>query len=288
MKILVTGAGGMLGQTLVPCLEKRGHDVTAFVKANLDVTDFKQVQSTLASVPKLDLVIHCAAYTKVDQAESEPELANLVNGQGTENVAMACKQLGLPMLYVSTDYVFDGERNPSEHRPYEPTDKTNPLSVYGKSKLAGETAVQRHLNQFYIVRTSWLYGPYGKNFVDTIRSLAEQNKPLRVVSDQVGSPTYTLSLSNIIADLIETKRWGIYHGTDDGAASWFDFAQNIVKDLGVPVTPITTQEMPRPATRPKYSVLDKSTLISAIGRPLPSWQEALQSYLQLRASCLPR
>ena len=198
------------------------------------------------------------------------------------------------MLYVSTDYVFDGEQravgvdciDPCSPRPYKPSDPTNPLSVYGQSKLAGEKAVQKHLSQFYIVRTSWLYGPYGKNFVDTIRSLAEQGKPLRVVSDQIGSPTYTVSLSEIIADLIQTKHWGIYHATDDGIASWFEFAQEIVKDLGTKVTAITTQEMPRPAPRPKYSVLDKSSLVSAIGRPLIPWQQALHSYLQLRMSCL--
>ncbi len=301
MKILVTGAGGMLGQTLVPCLQKRGYTVSAFTKENLDVTDSDQVQAKFASVTDLDLVIHCAAYTKVDQAESEPELAHLVNGKGTENIAMTCNTLGMPMLYVSTDYVFDGEREAAgvdaidlqtgrtrarELRPYAPSDATNPLSVYGKSKLAGETAIQQHLKQFYIVRTSWLYGPHGKNFVDTIRNLAEQKKPLRVVADQIGSPTYTGSLSAIIADLIETKRWGIYHATDNGIASWFEFAKEIVKDLNAEVTAITTEEMPRPAIRPKYSVLDKSTLISAIGRPLPSWQESLHSYLQLRMSSL--
>jgi dTDP-4-dehydrorhamnose reductase len=282
MKILVTGAGGMLGQAIVPCLEKRGHKVHAFNKAELDVTNFNQVQSAFASVTDPSLVIHCAAYTKVDLAESEPEFAYMVNGYGSENVAVTCNKLGLPMVYVSTDYVFDGEGN----SPYLPWDKTNPLSIYGKSKLAGEMAVQRHLNQFYIVRTSWLYGPHGKNFVDTIRTIAEQGKPLRVVSDQVGSPTFTVSLSTIIADLIETMRWGIYHATDNGIASWFEFAQEIVKDLGTPVTAISTQEMPRPAARPKYSVLDKATLISTLGRQLPSWQDSLHSYLQLRMGCL--
>ena len=207
MKILVTGSGGMLGQALVPCLQKRGHKVSAFTKTDLDVTDLNQVQSQLISIPNLDLVIHCAAYTKVDQAESEPDVAYLINGTGTENVAVTCHKLALPLLYVSTDYVFDGEQRPAI-RPYRPSDATNPLSIYGKSKLVGETAIQQHLSQFYIVRTSWLYGPHGKNFVDTILALAEQNKPLRIVYDQIGSPTYTMSLSAVIADLIETKRWG--------------------------------------------------------------------------------
>lgn len=284
MKLTVTGSGGMFGQVLVPCLQKRGHIVSSLSKSDLDITNLDSVQKTLSTGS--DLVIHCAAYTKVDQAESEPELAYKVNGEGTENVASVCKKLAMPMLYVSTDYVFDGEHGLSEPRPYKPSDPTNPASVYGKSKLAGETAIQKHLSQFYIVRTSWLYGPYGKNFVDTISSIAEQGKPLRVVSDQIGSPTYTQSLAEIIADLIPTKLWGIYHATDDGECSWFEFAKEIVKDSGLQVTPISTEEMPRPAPRPKYSVLDKTSLISAIGRPLVPWQQALHSYLQLRMSSL--
>lgn len=183
------------------------------------------------------------------------------------------------MLYISSDYVFDGEQN----KPYTTWDIPHPVSVYGKSKLAGEISIQRHLNQFYILRTSWLYGPYGKNFVETILSLAEQGKPLKVVSDQTGSPTYTLSLSEIIADLITTERWGVYHATDDGITNWFEFAKEITRDLNVEITPIATQEMPRPATRPKYSGLDKTTLISTIGRELPSWQASLHAYLKLRA-----
>lgn len=280
MKIFITGAGGMLGKALVPCLQNRGHTISTLTKENLDVTNFTQVQSLFANHPA-DLVIHCAAYTKVDQAESEPQQAYMVNGYGTENVAITCNKLGLPMLYMSSDYVFDGEQGLTKPRPYTPWDTPRPLSIYGKSKLAGEIAVQRHLRQFYIIRTSWLYGPHGNNFVDTIHSLAEQGKPLRVVCDQIGSPTYTFSLSAIIAELIETGRWGVYHATDGGVTSWFEFAQAIVKDLNTTVTPIATQEMPRPATRPKYSVLDNSTLISTIGRTPPPWQESLQSYLGL-------
>ena len=278
MKILITGAGGMLGQTLCAHLKECGHNIQGFSKEKLDVTNFVQVEKVFCAQEKLDLVIHCAAYTKVDQAESEPEFAYLVNGYGTENVAILCNKLKVPMLYVSTDYVFDGEQK----HPYTTWDVTHPLSVYGKSKLAGEIAVQRHLSQFYIVRTSWLYGPYGKNFVDTILLAAEQKKPLKVVSDQIGSPTYTVSLSEIIADLIKTERFGLYHATDDGLTTWFDFACEITKGLDVLVTPIDTAEMPRPATRPKYSALDKTDLITAIGRRPPKWQESLQAYLQLR------
>ena len=281
-KILVTGAGGMLGRALVPCLEARGHDVVALPREELDITNFPEVEGTLTK-HRPDIVIHCAAYTKVDQAESEPGLAYHINGYGSENLAITCNKLNIPMVYISSDYVFDGEQK----HAYTTWDATRPLSIYGKSKLAGERAVQRHLHKFYIVRTSWLYGPHGKNFVETILGMAEQKKALRVVSDQFGSPTCTLSLSELIADLIETNRWGVYHATDDGITNWYEFAKAIVASHGVDVTPIETSDMPRPATRPKYSVLDKTTLISAIGREPISWQESLNNYLELRKSKTP-
>ena len=172
MKILVTGSGGMLGSVLVPHLKTRGHDVCEYPKDKLDITDFSDIQRTLSSIEKLDIVINCAAYTKVDQAESEPDRAYLVNGYGAENIAVICNKLHVPMLHVSTDYVFDGEKN----EPYKTWDTTAPQSIYGKSKLAGEIAIQRHLNDFYIVRTSWLYGPNGKNFVDTIINIAKKGE----------------------------------------------------------------------------------------------------------------
>lgn len=277
MKILVTGASGMLGRVLVPCLESRGHTVRGMPREELDVTNFLQVMDLLgADAP--DLVIHTAAYTRVDQAESEPELAYLINGYGTENISVACNHLNVPMLYVSTDYVFDGEQD----RPYHPWDSTKPLSVYGRTKLAGERAVRHHLSRFYIVRTSWLYGPHGRNFVETILQMSLERKQLRVVSDQWGTPTCTLTLSETIADLISTRRWGVYHATDGGVTNWCEFARAITQGRGVEVTPIETKDMPRPATRPKYSVLDKTTLIQTIGREVVPWQEALESYLNLR------
>jgi dTDP-4-dehydrorhamnose reductase len=282
MKVLVTGAGGMLGKALVPCLEARGHKVRGMPREELDITNYAQVAQLVAHA-KPDIVVHPAAYTKVDQAESEPELAHLINGYGTENLAVACNAIDVPLLYVSTDYVFDGEQN----RPYYPWDQTRPLSVYGKSKLAGETAVTNHLNSFYIVRTSWLYGPHGKNFVETIIKLAEERDVLKVVSDQFGSPTSTLTLSETIADLIDTGRWGIYHATDGGITTWYEFARAIVQGKNVQVIPIDTTEFPRPATRPKYSGLDKTTLIHTIGREMVPWQEALNSYLNLRLQMQP-
>lgn len=278
MKLLVTGAGGMLGQALSACLQSRGHNVVSVPKERLDVTNYTQCLEVIED-QEPDLIIHCGAYTKVDQAESEPNLAYHINGYGTENLAVACNIFETPMLYFSSDYVFDGEQN----QPYTPWDATRPISIYGKSKLAGEKAVQRHLQRFYIVRTSWLYGPNGKNFVDTISSMANDRKTLRVVSDQIGSPTCTLSLSETVADLIGTGRWGVYHGTDDGVTSWYEFAKEILRDRDNEVIPIATSEMPRPATRPKYSVLDKTTLINTIGRELPPWQESLKTYMQLHS-----
>ncbi len=278
MKLLVTGAGGMLGQALSACLQSRGHNVVSVPKERLDVTNYAQCLEVIEEQAP-DLIIHCGAYTKVDQAESEPNLAYHINGYGTENLAVACNIFKTPMLYFSSDYVFDGEQN----QPYTPWDATRPLSIYGKSKLAGEKAVQRHLQRFYIVRTSWLYGPNGKNFVDTISSMADDRKTLRVVSDQFGSPTCTLSLSETVADLITTGRWGVYHGTDDGVTNWYEFAREILRGRDNEIIPIATSEMPRPATRPKYSVLDKTTLVSTIGRELPPWQESLKTYLQLHS-----
>ncbi len=281
-RLLVTGAGGMLGQALTACLESRGHQVVAMPREKLDVTNYEQVINKVNEFTP-DMVLHCAAYTKVDQAESEPDLAFFINGYGTENLAVACNHLNIPLLYISSDYVFDGEQD----RPYTTWDDTRPLSIYGKTKLAGEKAVIRHLRRFFIVRTSWLYGPNGKNFVETILQIADEGKPLRVVSDQIGSPTCTLSLSETIADLIETERWGVYHASDDGITSWYEFAKEILLGRDVSVTPIQTKDMPRPATRPKYSVMDKTTLINTIGRELPPWQESLHSYLQLRKSRSP-
>jgi dTDP-4-dehydrorhamnose reductase len=281
MKIIVAGAKGMLGSALVPCLESRGHTVRGLARNEFDITNYGQVSDVLGSA-RPDLVIDAAAYTKVDQAESEPDLAFEINGYGTENLAIACNRYNLPLLYVSTDYVFDGEQD----HPYTTWDKTNPLSVYGKSKLSGETAITRHLNKFYIVRTSWLYGLHGKNFVDTISRIATEKKTLRVVCDQWGSPTNTATLSDYLADLIATQRWGVYHATDHGVTNWCEFAQHIVSAAGladeVEVEAIQTADMPLPATRPRYSVLDKSVLIHTIGRDLVPWQEALQQYLSAR------
>jgi dTDP-4-dehydrorhamnose reductase len=278
LNVLVTGGGGMLSTTLVPHLQSRGHQVTSTTIDDLDITNYESVLKILSDLNP-DLVLHCAAYTAVDQAETDEALAFAVNAYGTENLAVACSTVKgtgeIPLLYISTDYVFDGKGK----KPYTTWDKTEPLSVYGRSKLAGELAVQRHLRHFYIVRTSWLYGPGGKNFVDTIYNIAKQGKPLKVVADQHGSPTSTATLSIMIGDLIESGRYGVYHATDNGATTWYDFAREIVRDLGVEVEAITTEDMPRPAPRPGYSVLDKTTLINTIKREPISWEDALKAYM---------
>lgn len=267
----------MLGRALVPCLQARGHETTGLDRDALDITVRDQVLEVVGAL-KPDFVINAAAYTAVDLAETESETAFKVNRDGSENLAIACKKADIPLLYVSTDYVFDGTAS----QPYQPSDKTNPLSVYGKSKLAGEQAVQNHLSRYYITRTSWLYGLHGKNFVDTMLQLASKNSELKVVADQTGSPTSTVSLSNIIADLITSERWGTYHATDDGVTTWCDFAREILKNTSVKLLPCTTEEFPRPAPRPRYSVLDKTSLTAAIGHELTPWQEALKEYLGSR------
>jgi dTDP-4-dehydrorhamnose reductase len=230
-----------------------------------------------------ELVVHAAAYTKVDLAESEADQAFLVNAYGTENVAVACNSVNAAMLYVSTDYVFDGTKT----TPYRTWDATNPLSVYGQSKLAGEIAVQQHLTRFYIVRTSWLYGPGGANFVETILRIAGEKTELNVVHDQKGSPTSTITLAEVIAELIATDRWGTYHATDGGDTTWFEFAQEILSGKEVRVLPVKTEAFPRPAKRPPYSVLDKASLVKTLGRELVPWQEALRKYLKERLQKQP-
>ncbi|MDB5101128.1 MAG: dTDP-4-dehydrorhamnose reductase [Cyanobacteria bacterium RYN_339] len=281
MKILVTGAQGMLGQDLVPLLREYGHTVVGTGHAELDVTDGASVRAAL-ELHRPELVIQSAAYTNVDGCESNRLDAFRVNGLGTRLLAIGCQQLGAPLMYLSTDYVFDGTGD----RPYIEIDRTNPQSVYGQSKLAGEQAVQELLNQFFIVRTSWLYGRGGKNFVDTMRTLGREKPELAVVGDQHGSPTWTVALSHALARLIERGIYGTYHVTGQGATTWHDFTRAILAAEGIatPVRPITTAELGRPAPRPAYSVLENLNLQLAGVPLLPSWQESLETYLaQTRA-----
>lgn len=272
MKVLVTGANGMLGQDLCPMLEDEDFEVIETDIDSLDITKEEDVRRVIDKESP-DIVIHCAAYTNVDKAEEELETALLINEKGTENIAKVCGEKDLVMVYISTDYVFDGEKKTA----YLPTDKPNPLSNYGRSKLKGEEAVISHCTKFYIARTSWLYGHYGKNFVETMISLKDKEE-LKVVDDQIGCPTWTVELVDAIIELLqEEEPFGIYHISGSGNTSWYGFAKEIFKqiDAKVNLIPCTTEEFPRPAKRPKNSILDTKVC--------RDWKLALKDYLALRS-----
>ncbi len=271
-RILVTGANGMLAKDLCPMLEDADFEVIETTRNELDVTDELQVHRVISDV-KPDYVIHCAAYTNVDKAEEEPDTAELVNAKSAEYIAKACNSNNAVMIYISTDYVFDGTKK----TPYVPDDTTNPTGAYGLSKLHGEEAVRKFCPAHYIIRTSWLYGHHGKNFVETMISLAEKTE-LKVVNDQVGCPTWTVDLSDAMISFIdEEPPFGTYHACGAGSTSWYGFAKEIfdLMSLNVNLIPCTTEEFPRPAKRPAYSVMDNSGL-------LRDWKQALQEYIELR------
>lgn len=271
-RILVTGANGMLARDLCPMLEDADFEVIETTRNELDVTDELQVHRVISDV-KPDYVIHCAAYTNVDKAEEESETAELVNAKSAEYIAKACNSNNAVMIYISTDYVFDGTKK----TPYVPDDTTNPTGAYGLSKLHGEEAVRKFCPAHYIIRTSWLYGHHGKNFVETMISLAEKTE-LKVVDDQVGCPTWTVDLSDAIISFIdEEPPFGTYHACGAGSTSWYGFAKEIfdLMSLNVNLIPCTTEEFPRPAKRPAYSVMDNEGL-------LRDWKQALQEYIELR------
>lgn len=272
MKVLVTGANGMLGQDLCPILESNGYSVVKTDIDNLDITNAKMVDDVLTS-ENPDIVIHCAAYTNVDKAEEDISAARLINSTGTENIAKVCAKLNSTLVYVSTDYVFEGNGT----QPYKPQDKTNPLNNYGLTKFEGEEAVRKYCEKYYITRTSWLYGIHGKNFVETMISLS--NRPeVKVVNDQTGCPTWTVELSRGILRLLsEQKPFGTYHVCGAGQTTWYGFTKEIYKlcNLIVNLQPCSTEEFPRPAKRPTYSVMDNGGLCR-------DWKEALQDYVQIR------
>ena len=271
MKVLVTGANGMLGQDLCPILEDEGYEVIETDIHNLDITNETQVKEFFLK-EKPNFVVHCAAYTNVDKAEEDIETARLINAKGTENIAKACAEIDATMVYISTDYVFNGQGI----RPYIPTDKPEPLNNYGLTKFEGEEAVKKYCKKYFIARTSWLYGIHGKNFVETMISLADKPE-LKVVDDQVGCPTWTVELANGIVKLLETEDYGIYHVCGSGSTSWYGFAKEIFEKMGLDVNlkPCTTDEFPRPAKRPAYSIMDNNKICK-------NWKVALKSYLELR------
>lgn len=275
MKVIVTGAGGQLGLDLVSVLEQ-SCEVFALDRKQLDVTNYDQSEKIIHSIQP-DIIIHCAAYTSVDLAESEEDLAFLINAEGTKNMATIAEAVGAKMCFISTDYVFDG----LSAVPYKENDNTNPQSVYGKSKRAGEQFTQEISTKYFIVRTSWVYGQHGNNFVKTMLKLSKEHNQLKVVADQIGSPTYTLDLANFLAKLIVTHKYGIYHATNSGTCSWYEFAKAIFEenDIAVRVNPCHTEEFPRPAPRPKYSVLDHGAIRENGFEDLRHWREALHHFL---------
>ena len=275
MRVVITGANGQLGHDLVRILGAE-HEVFGFGREELDITKLEQVRHVIGTI-KPDAVIHSAAYTAVDLAESEEDCTYLVNAFGSRNVAMAAEEVGAKVCYISTDYVFDGQ----SEIPYREYDKTNPLGVYGKSKYAGEQLVQSVSTRYYIVRTSWVYGVNGNNFVKTMLKIGAERDQLKVVHDQIGSPTYTYDLCHFLNQLIQTDYYGIYHATNTGVCSWYEFAKAIFEESGmtVQIDPCTTEEFPRPAPRPKNSVMEHLA-IRAQGLPdLRHWREALRDFL---------
>jgi len=276
MKVIVTGAKGQFGTDVVDLLAEQGYEVYGYGREELDITNFDQVKQIIREVCP-DVVIHAAAYTKVDLAESERDQAFLINAYGTRNVAVASEAVGTKLVYISTDYVFDGTANV----PYNEFASTNPLSVYGKSKLAGEQFVRDLHSKFFIVRTSWVYGKHGNNFVKTMLKLAQERDELMVVNDQVGCPTYTVDLANGIVELMQTEKYGIYHVSNSGHCSWYEFAKAIFEEAGieVKVNPCTTKDFPRPAPRPAYSVLEHMALRLNGFKVMSNWRDSLRVFL---------
>ena len=276
MKVLVTGVTGQLGFDVVKELSQRNIEVIGAARKDFDLTNETSTREFIIN-KKPDAVIHCAAYTAVDQAEDETELAMTVNATATENIAKVCKEINAKMIYISTDYVFPGEGD----APYEVDDMKAPPNAYGRTKLAGEEAVIKNLDKYFIVRISWVFGINGKNFIKTMLRLSETKEKLTVVNDQIGSPTYTADLAKLLADMVQTDKYGIYHATNEGYCSWAEFAAEIFKMSGArtEVIPVASSEYPTKAVRPKNSRLSKKSLDSAGFNRLPSWQNALQRYL---------
>lgn len=278
MKILVTGVTGQLGHDVVRELEKRGLDCVGAGRQQFDITDADAVRKFITTY-RPDAVIHCSAYTAVDRAEDEPEQCRLANAVGTENIARVCKEIDAKLLYISTDYVFDG----TKAAPYEVTDATAPVNVYGRTKLEGEQAVQTLLEKYFIVRISWVFGSNGNNFVKTMLRLGQERNELNVVADQFGSPTYTADLAVLLADMVQTEKYGVYHATNSGFCSWAEFAAKIFElaRLQVKVNFITTAEYPTKAKRPQNSRLSKQALTSNGFKLLPPWEDALARFLKV-------
>ena len=282
MKVLVTGCKGQLGYD-VSKLTKRGDTAVAVDVEEMDITD-KEAVDNYISKAKVDAVIHCAAYTAVDNAEDNVELCRKINRDGTQNIADACKKHNLKMIYISTDYVFNGDGE----EPWKPDEKREPLNVYGQTKYEGELAVEGTLDKYFIVRISWVFGLNGKNFVRTMLNLGKTHDKLTVVSDQIGSPTYTVDLAKLLVDMIHSNKYGRYHATNEGVCSWYDFTCEIMKQAAeyypeysnVEVIPVSSDAYPTKAKRPHNSRMSKDKLDENGFDRLPTWQDALKRYLK--------
>lgn len=277
MKVLVTGVKGQLGFDVMNELGRRGHEAVGVDIEEMDITDAGQVEAVLMDHAP-ETVIHCSAYTAVDRAEDEPELCRKVNAEGTKNIASVCAALDCKLIYLSTDYIFSGEGE----RPWEPEDTPAPLNVYGQTKYEGEQEIKSRLNKYFIVRISWVFGINGNNFVKTMLRLGRENGAVRVVEDQIGSPTYTYDLAKLLVDMAESEAYGQYHAANEGICSWYEFAKEIFRAAGmeeVEVTPVSSEEFPAKAKRPKNSRMSKEKIVKNGFNKLPSWQDAVGRYV---------
>lgn len=281
MRVLVTGAKGQLGTDVMAELKSNNIEAVGIEREELDIVDAKACEEFFDKAnaeKRIDAVIHCAAYTAVDKAEDEQELSYNINALGTKNIATACKKFDMKLMYISTDYVFNGQGE----RPWEPDDERQPLNVYGRTKYEGELFVEEITEKYFIVRIAWVFGIAGNNFIKTMLKLAKERDSLTVVDDQIGSPTYTADLSKLLVSMIQTDKYGRYHATNEGYCSWYEFAKEIFKVAGVTinVTPVDSSAYPAKAKRPANSRMEKKKLDEAGFKRLPSWQDATRRYIE--------
>lgn len=281
--ILVTGSTGQLGSDVVKELLKRGYSTLSPNRSELNLCSEDNIRNYILN-SNCEAIVHCAAYTQVDKAEDEKDLCIKINATATKHIVKCAKILDIPMIYISTDYVFDGTKDGK----YTENDETNPINIYGESKLAGEKYVQEILDKYYIVRTSWVFNINGKNFIETMLRLSKANNQLSIVNDQIGSPTYTKDLSRLLVDMLETSKYGLYHATNEGYCSWYEFADTIFKlaNINIDIKAINSNEYASRAKRPLNSKLSKDKLIEYGFKPLPHWEDALKDYLIRRRDLL--
>lgn len=281
--ILVTGSTGQLGSDVVKELLKRGYSTLSPNRSEFNLCSEDSTRNYILN-SNCEAIVHCAAYTQVDKAEDEKDLCIKINATATKHIVKCAKILDIPMIYISTDYVFDGTKDGE----YTENDETNPINIYGESKLAGEKYVQEILDKYYIVRTSWVFNINGKNFIETMLRLSKANNQLSIVNDQIGSPTYTKDLSRLLVDMLETSKYGLYHATNEGYCSWYEFADTIFKlaNINIDIKAINSNEYASRAKRPLNSKLSKDKLIEYGFKPLPHWEDALKDYLIRRRDLL--